>query len=182
MPAEPRLLAEFDSPAALERGIDALAAFARDRLEAYAPHPLPELEKKLGIRRSRIPWLMFAAGSSGGAFAFWLQGYLTASSYPLDVGGRPLWSLPSFIPIAFETSILAAALVGFAAWLFSSDLPALNHPVLAIDGFSSVSVDKFWLSVLLPDTDPAGVSTGKQLQDAGALRVLFVPTEASWSA
>ena len=182
MNPEPRLLAEFDSVAALERGIDALADFERARLEAYAPHPLPELETKLGIRRTRIPWLVFAAGLTGAAGAFGLQGYLTAVNYPLNVGGRPLWSVPAFIPITFETTILAAALTGFAAWLLSSGLPALNHPALAIDGFTSVSVDKFWLSVLLPETDADGEGTAEKMQNAGALRILFVPTEASWSA
>ena len=178
--ADPRLVAEFDSVAALERAIDALHAYDRDRLEAYAPHGLPELEEKLGIRRSRIPWLAFAAGATGAVFAFGLMTYLTAYNYPLDVGARPLWSIPAFVPITFETTILAAALTSFAAWLYTTRLPTPDHPLLGLEGFTSVSIDKFWLSVRLPPDDLAGTAAANSMHDAGALRVVLVPEEQSW--
>ena len=46
------MLAEFESPEAIERAVDTLRALGYARMEAYTPHPMPELEAKLGIPRS----------------------------------------------------------------------------------------------------------------------------------
>ena len=169
----PALLAEFDSP---EKIIDAtvtLQAHGYVRIEAFTPHAMPELEEKLGIPRSWAPRIVFAGGALGAAFAFLLQWWLNGVNYPLNVGGRPLFSAPAFIPIAFETTVLFASITAFVTWLAVSRLPTLNQSILSVEGFTSVSVDRFWLAIAVSDPRFDPMLTTAQLREAGALQVLL---------
>jgi Protein of unknown function (DUF3341) len=98
-----------------------------------------------------------------------VQWWCNAYDYPLDVGGRPLHSAPAFIPITFESAVLAASLTGFFAMIVLSGLPRLHHPVFGIDGFERASVDRFWIGV--ERADPCFDETVREeLSAAGALR------------
>jgi hypothetical protein len=81
-----------------------------------------------------------------------VQWWCNAHNYPINVGGRPLNSAPAFIPITFESAVLAASLVGFFAMLALCGLPRLSHPVFEIAGFDRASVDRFWVGI--DDSDP----------------------------
>lgn len=146
----PLIFCELDSADAV---VSAVRVF-RDRgitgLEAYTPFAIPELEEML-TTRSRIPWAALGAGLVGTCTAFAIIWYCNVYSYPLDVGGRPLNSLPADIPIMFETTVLFAAIVTFALVILRSGLPRLAHPLFSIEGFERVSIDRYWVGI-----DPTG--------------------------
>jgi hypothetical protein len=168
------MLAEFDTPEAIERAVDSLRALGYARMEAYTPHPIPQLEAKLGIARSRTPWVVLAGGATGAIFAFLLQYWLNGIDYPLNVGGRPLLSAPAFIPITFETTVLFASLAAFVTWLVVSRLPVLDDPILEVEGFSA-SIDRFWLAIAASDPAFGLERSAEHLRGAGALRILVMP-------
>jgi ActD protein len=140
-------LFEFSSPEQILSAADALRAMGFTRLEAYTPYAIPELEEKLAIRRTRIPRAVLAAASFGCALAFGIMWFTNASDYPLNVGGRPLDSIPAHIPIMFETTVLFGSLTAFLLVLLASGLPRLHHPVFEVDGIESASIDRFWLGI-----------------------------------
>jgi hypothetical protein len=175
MHTERALLGEFDTPEAIERAVDALREQGYVRMEVYTPHPMPELEEKLGITRSWAPRVVLAGGLIGAGFAFFLQYWLNGVNYPLNVGGRPLFSAPAFIPITFETTILFASLFGFAFWLVISRLPTLDDPIFGVEGFRSASIDRFWLAIALSDPCFDAERSVEHLHKAGALRTSFMP-------
>ena len=72
--------------------------------------------------------------------------------YPINVGGRPTFSWPAFVPPALEMTILFAALFGVFAMLMGNGLPRLHHPLFAIEAFERASSDRFFL--LLRADDP----------------------------
>jgi hypothetical protein len=80
------------------------------------------LDAALGLRRSRLPWVTLAGGAFGLALALVLQYWTSAADWPLDVGGKPLDSLPAFMPVAFELLVLCAGLSTAAALLWRSRL------------------------------------------------------------
>jgi hypothetical protein len=117
------------------------------KLEAYTPYHVEGLVDILGTRDDRVPWIVFICGISGAILGFLLQVYVAVIDYPMNVGGRPDLSWPSFIPVTFECGILAAALGGLLGMLFLNGLPRPHHPLFDVDGFEQVSKDKFYLCV-----------------------------------
>lgn len=175
MRAERTMLAEFETPEAIEHAVEMLVALGYARLEAYSPYPMPELEAKLGIPRSWTPRVVLAGGAVGAAFAFLLQYWLNGLNYPLNVGGRPLLSAPAFIPITFETTVLFASLSAFVTWLVVSRLPTLDDPILQVEGFTSVSIDRFWLAVAAGDPAFDPERSADHLRGVGAVRIVLLP-------
>ena len=117
------LMAEYEGAEALVAAAQAAHDAGHRRAEAYAPFHVEGLAEALGHRGSRIPAIVLAAGIGGGASGFFLQWYAAVVSYPEEIGARPLNSWPMFVPVAFETTILFAALAAFLAALLASTSP-----------------------------------------------------------
>jgi len=86
-----------------------------DIVDAYSPYPIHGIDEVLDIRPSRLPWVTLIAGATGLTIGLYFQYWASATDWPIDVGGRPFDSLPAFIVIAFEMTILLAGLATAAA-------------------------------------------------------------------
>ena len=95
---------------------------ARDKgfgiVDTYTPFPVHGLDKAMGLAPSRLTWICFLGGATGTLLALYFQFWTSETSWPLNVGGKPFNSLPAFVPIAFEITILLAGL-GVVAALFA---------------------------------------------------------------
>lgn len=160
------LLAEFKGPEALLTAVSSLET--RARLEAFTPFPMRELETI--HPRSRLPLYVLAAGLGGATYMFLFQWWANGFSYPLNVGGRPLFSAPAFIPITFEGGVLAASLTAFFSFLGFCGLPRLWHPLHEIEGFERASIDRFFLRVR-PGVGLDPERAIELLERAGAIRI-----------
>jgi hypothetical protein len=141
------LLAEFDTPSHL---VDAAhKAYARGyrKMDAYTPFPIEELWEALGHHHNRIPLIVLLGGIVGGIGGYLLQFYASVIDYPLNIGGRPLHSWPSFIPPAFETTILFAAFSAVLGMLALNRLPQPHHPIFNAPRFALASRDRFFLCI-----------------------------------
>ncbi|HEY2760691.1 MAG TPA: DUF3341 domain-containing protein, partial [Pirellulales bacterium] len=101
----------------------------------------------LGLKRTRIPSVVFVGGLVGALVGFTMQLYSMSIDYPLNVGGRPYNSWPVFVPIAFEVMVLVAALSALLGMLFLNGLPRPHHPVFNVSGFERASQDRFFLCI-----------------------------------
>jgi hypothetical protein len=161
------VVAEFETPEALERAYDALRAKGYSRLDTWTPYAVKGIVRK--GPESDVAWVMLVAALLGGAIGYFVQWWVNVSAFPIDVGGRPLHSAPAFIPIAFESAVLASAVTGFVVMLGHCGLPRLHHPVFEIEGFERASIDRFWLGV--DERDPLFEGdVGEELATLGALR------------
>jgi hypothetical protein len=163
----------FDEARLLVAAARRLRELGYRELDAYMPHALPELDEALGIRRTRLRWWVLAAGLFGVGFAFLVQWWCNAFDYPVLVGGRPFDSVPTDVPIMFETGVLFAGMIAFVAMLFLSRMPRLWSPVIDLPGYERTSVDRFWIVIRYPD--PAWTTDlPARLLDLGALEVRIV--------
>ena len=164
---------EFADPLALLDAVEHLRRLGYEHFEAYTPYAVPGLDERLGRRRSRIPYAVFTAGACGATAAYLIIWYTSAISYPLDVGGRPLDSLPTDIPIVFETMILCAGITAFLLVLLRNGLPRLWDPVAEVEGIERATIDRFWLAI--DRTDPAfNPSILDDMERRGAARARVV--------
>jgi Ni/Fe-hydrogenase subunit HybB-like protein len=145
------LVAGFEEPGPLLEGVRRMRMLGYTKIEAYSPMPVHGLHKALGRRRSRIPAAALAGGLLGGTCAYLLL-YLTAvHDYPWHIGGKPLHSWPSFVPITFEMTILGTSFGAFFGVLRACRLPRLSHPIFATPGFERATRDRFFLAVQCDD-------------------------------
>lgn len=121
-------------------------------MDAYTPYPVKGLAAELGMRKSRIPFIVLMGGLFGAAIGFFMQYYSMAISYKINSGGRPYNSWPVYIPITFELLILVGSLAAFLGMLFFNGLPRPNHPVFNVPQFERSSQDRFFLCI--EATDP----------------------------
>jgi hypothetical protein len=149
--AEPYgLLAEFKTPEALIEAVKRVRDEGYRELDTFTPFPVYELFPVLRLRDYRVLWLGLFGGMFGFALAFAMQLY-TNFDYPIDVGGRPLYALSAFAVIAFELTVLFAALAPAIGMLALNGLPRLHHPVFGAKAFPRASKDRFFLCVLATD-------------------------------
>jgi hypothetical protein len=137
------------------------------KFDAITPFPVHGMEEAVGIKRSGIPYVTFVAGITGCACGLYLQYWTSAVSWPINVGGKPMFSLPAFIPVTFELTILFAALFSVGTMFFLNGLPKVDPPIIDPD----LTSHKFALWV--PD-DEEGFSVEKVeafLKDLGAEEV-----------
>jgi Protein of unknown function (DUF3341) len=170
--AGPALIGEFATADAMLAALTRLRDEGYVTLRTFGPFDLPEVDRRLRPRRSRLPWWVFGGGLVGAVASYWIQWYANAWDYPLDVGGRPAHALPAFILATFEGTVLLAALTAFVGFLAILRLPRLWHPAFELDGFERATVDHFWIGVGGLQSDIDAQHGQRALEASGALRVV----------
>lgn len=160
------LLAEFDQVHGLVNAVDALREDGFERFETYSPVPVESLVRPEYASRRTIDLTALIAGLAGFAAAFGLATWMSAVQYPLNVGGRPLFSWPAYFLPSFEAAILCAGFGAMIAMFRASGLPRLHNPLFEAPGFKRASCDRFFIAVF--DDDPRYASARDVLERAGA--------------
>ena len=137
-------------------------------MDAYSPFPVEGLAEALGFHRTRVPLIVLTGGILGCLGGFFLQYWLAVIDYPINVGGRPLNSWPSFIPVTFELTILIAALSAFFGVLALNGLPMPYHPVFNVDRFELASRNRFFLLIEAADPRFDSAGTRRFLETVGS--------------
>jgi hypothetical protein len=161
----------FETPAALYHACEALRDAGYQRFDAHTPFPVHGLEKAMGLRPTRFPWLVLAGGLSGLLFAISLAYYTQVISYPLNIGGKESWSYQAYVPIFFELTVLCAGLTCFFGLWAVNGLPRYNYPTFNHPSFHRSTDDVFFVSVEAQDPRFDRAATRTLLEDLGAQEV-----------
>jgi hypothetical protein len=146
------IIGEFPTPVGAVAAARQLREIRVRLIDAYTPYPVEELDEVLrtppglGVALTTLAGAVFGAVSST-----FVQYWAAAIDYPINVGGRPYNSWPAFTVSSFEVTLLFAVIFAFLAFLASSRLPLLFHPVFGAADFARASQDRFFLAVEAAD-------------------------------
>lgn len=171
------LLAEFDSPAALYHACEEVRDAGYSSWDAHSPFPVHGLDQAMGLRRSRLPWIVLVAGLAFAAGGFALQAWVHSSAYPLVISGKPYFTWQAYVPVTFELGVLGGALAAVLGMLAFNQLSRHNHPLFNSPRFERVSDDRFFISIEAGDPKYDEAFTRRLLERAGALAVELVVHE-----
>lgn len=169
------VMAEFESAQQCVDAARRVAAEGFSNFEAYTPVPVEELNSIIHVKRTRLPMATLAGGLTGMATGFALQYWVSVIHYPLNVGGRPFASWPSFVVPSYELTILFAAITATLFMIIANGLPQPYHPVFNVERFSMASSDTFFLVVEADDPKFDPTRTSAFLETLGAKGVYEVP-------
>jgi ActD protein len=141
------LMAEFETPTNVVAAARSAYEEGYRSMDAFSPYPIEELSEAIGFHRNRLPLIVLIGGIIGCVGGFALCYWASVFAYPLNIGGRPLNSWPSFIPVTFECTILVAALSAVFGMLALNGLPQPYHPVFNVEGFETATRDHFFLCI-----------------------------------
>ncbi len=169
------ILAEYDDARVLVRAARQARQAGYRQLDAYSPYPVHGLARAIGFRRTYLSLIVLCGGIAGCLLGFAMQYWITVIDYPLNVGGRPLNSWPSFMPVTFETTILVAAFAAVLGMLALNGLPRPHHPLFAMPHFRRASRDGFFLCIEVRDEKFDASTVRALLATTGAKEVSDVP-------
>jgi len=145
------LLAEFASPQDLVRAAARVRDAGYTKWDAHTPFPVHGLDGAMGVRTTRLPFLVLAAGAVGTTGGLLMQWWMNAIDYPIIISGKPFNSLPADIPVTFELTVLLASLTAFIGMLALNELPRFHHPLFKSADFRRVTTDAFFLAIEAAD-------------------------------
>ncbi len=122
---------EFDREDALLAATKDLRARGYVIRDAYTPYAVHGLDAAMGLKRSRLPLVCLLFGLFGAIAKLTFQIWTSAVDWPLNVGGKPLASVPAFVPVTFEVTVLFAGLGTVAAFLILSKLWPSKRPAVS---------------------------------------------------
>lgn len=169
------LMAEFDNPTSLVEAAQRTRDAGYKKIDAYSPFPIEELSEAVGMHWNGVPLLVLCGGVFGGLAGYLMQWWISVVSYPINVGGRPYHSWPSFIIVTFEVTILFAGIAAVFGMFALNGLPMPYHPVFNVQKFEGASKDKFFLVIFSSDAKYNGAETRRFLEGLKPQSISEVP-------
>ncbi|WP_372947590.1 DUF3341 domain-containing protein [Mariniphaga sp.] len=136
--------------------------------DVRTPFPVHGLDAVLKFPRSHLPKVAFIAGVIGGSLGLLFQVWVFTKGWPLNFGGKPHLSLPSFVPVTFELTVLFAAFAMGIAFLLRSNLGPGKIPDILDE---EVTNDHFQIILSAKNNNLAEVELAEALAATGALDV-----------
>jgi hypothetical protein len=136
--------------------------------EVYSPFPVHGLDEALGYKRSRLPIAAFLFGLTGTSLALLMQIWMLGYDWPMIIGGKNFASLPPFIPVTFELTVLLSAFGMVGTFFIVSDMKPYKYP----RQFDLRSTDdKHIMAIDLATNKLSKDEIGRILKDNGASEV-----------
>jgi hypothetical protein len=169
------LLAEFAGPTELVLAAHRAHEAGYRKMDGYTPFPVEGLSEAIGFTKDRVPLVVLVGGILGGLSGYLMQYWISALSYPINVGGKPYHSWPAFIVVTFEMTVLFAGLAGVLGMLALNGLPMPYHPVFNVPRFAFATRDRFFLCIEASDPKFDRVETRRFLESLAARDIAEVP-------
>lgn len=163
------LLAEFPNPGMLLTAARSVRENGYTRFDTYSPFPVHGMDKAMGLKQSKLGYLVLIGGLSGAALGYWMQWWMGEVAYPLNIAGKPFFAFWSSVPIMFELTVLLSALATVAGILVFNRLPRPYNPLFNSERFAAASDDGFFLQIETSDKQFDREVTAEMLKQLGAI-------------
>jgi hypothetical protein len=184
--------AEFETTADLYHAAEIIRDKGYRWWDTHSPFPIHGIDHAMGLKKSWVSFVVICGSATGLTTGFLLQtltsierpeflkgvpsGWLMDLFYPMIVQGKPYLSLPAFVPVMFELTILLSAFGAVLGMLIFNRLPRYHHPVFNWERFCKKHTDDSFF-VVLEAVDP--LFTEKDaialLQQAGGKNITLIP-------
>jgi hypothetical protein len=166
----------FDDDGVLLKAITEIRSKGIKIEEVYTPFPVHHLEDALGYKRSRLPIVAFLFGITGTTLALVMQISMLVVDWPMIIGGKPFFSYPDFVPVAFELSVLLSAFGMVGTFFVRSDLKPYKKPrifdlrstddvhIMAVDLAANSSFSEEKIKAILTESGAVEVNN-KEFED-----------------
>ncbi len=166
------LTALFNTPDEIIKAAHKVSGEGYTKFDVHTPYPLHGMDSAMKLKPSKLGYITLIFGLSGASLALLFMFWTMSVDYPMVIGGKPFFSLPAFIPITFEVTVLLATLstvIGMLTFFFS--FPSNNHPLIDTDYMRSVSVDKFGIAIESDDEKFDDITIRSLFDKLGASRI-----------
>lgn len=145
--------------------------------DCYSPFPIHGMDKAMGMGKSWVSAISLLGGATGLTTAVLLETLTSVYFYPLVVQGKPFFSLPAFVPIMFELTILLTAFGTIFGMLLFNLLPRFHHPVFNWDHFCrKASDDGFFIVIEACDPLAGNLAAVEEfLKQCGGRNITRIP-------
>lgn len=171
------VVAEFLDPNALMEAARLSREHGYKHMDCYTPFPVHGLSEAMGFKEFIVPIMIFCGGVVGACAGLGLQYYTSVIDYPWNVGGRPMFSWQSFIPVTYECTILLAGLTAVFGTLALCGFPKPYHPIFSAEGFERASQDRFFICLEARNKDFDAEKAYQFLKSTGAINVSYCYAE-----
>jgi hypothetical protein len=155
------VMAEYEDVDSVYAAAEKVRDAGYARWDVHSPFPIHGIEKAMNLKPTILPWLCLGGGLAGLFGGLFLSVWTMSTSfdwagglqgYTYLISGKPMWSIPQFIPVIFETTILLAAFAAGIGMIALNALPMLYNPLLRSERFRRVTDDRFF--IVIDSTDP----------------------------
>jgi len=172
------VIAKFESPLALLHAAKKVRDSGFTNFDCHSPFPIHGMDEAMGLKRSKLGFIIGAMGLTGALFGFGLQTWVHLVEYPLNISGKPYFAYPAYLIITFELMVLFSAFGAVFGMMFLNKIPRFNHPVFYSEKFSDVSSDAFYISIELTDPIFDENKTKSYLKEIGGTDIEVLSDES----
>ena len=162
------MIARYEDPHGIYHAAEEIRDAGYKDWDACVPFPVHGLDEAMGIKPSKLPWFVLAAGITGGVSAMGFMVWSSAYDYALNIGGKPTASIPAYIPITFEFTVLLSCLTVFTMLWVLCRLPQLFYVPFKSKAFARCTDDKFFIVIEAKDARYDSEKTRALLEKTGA--------------
>lgn len=148
------ITALFNTPDEIIKAAEKVSDEGFTKFDVNTPYPVHGMDNAMKLNPSKLGFITLSFGLTGTAIALFFMYYTQSIDYPMNIGGKPYFSLPAFLPVTFEVTVLLATLstvIGMFTFFFK--FPHNNHPLHDTSYMKKVSVDKFGLCIEADDPE-----------------------------
>ena len=169
------IIAEFEKPADIMHAAEKVRDAGFRKWDVFTPYPVHGMDKAMGLKKALgVGWFSFIGGCTGYTCGMLMIWWMNAVDYPIEIGGKPMFSPFSAFPPSYELTILLGSFGSLLGMLFLNRLPRLHHPLLKHRRFALASHDRFFLVIETGDPKYSETETRRLLESTGSTRIELV--------